>query len=175
MHIQTIAIVVGADVTLSNSTNYSYALSLNKSVSSGTTLVATAATPFGVAYALETLAQLLASDDGQIGCGELVIRDAPAFVHRGLMIDTGRRFYPVPLVKSLVDGLASAKMNVLHFHLSEQCFRVQSLRYPELTATCVDGSKNNTAFYTQAQIKDLVAYARLRGVRVIPEFGKQEN
>lgn len=55
---------------------------------------ATAASPFGVAYALETLSQLI-GPDGRLVCSGLVVRDRPAYVHRGLMIDTGRRFYPV--------------------------------------------------------------------------------
>lgn len=87
------------------------------------------------------------------------------------MIDTGRRFYPVPFVKSIVDGLAMSRMNVLHFHLSEECFRIESKTFPELTApnSCARGNGNNTAFYTHADIADLVAYSRLRGVRVLPE------
>lgn len=87
------------------------------------------------------------------------------------MIDTGRRFYPVPFVKSIVDGLAMSRMNVLHFHLSEECFRIESKTFPQLTApnSCARGNGNNTAFYTHADIADLVAYSRLRGVRVLPE------
>ena len=75
-------------------------------------------------------------------------------------------------VKSIVDGLAMSRMNVLHFHLSEECFRVESKKFPQLTApgSCVKGKYNNTAFYTQTDIANLVAYARLRGVRIIPEF-----
>jgi|EP01043_Picozoa_sp_COSAG02_P001062 N-acetyl-beta-hexosaminidase len=85
------------------------------------------------------------------------------------MIDTGRRFYPVPFVKSIVDGLAMSRMNVLHFHLSEECFRVESKIFPELTGpnSCARSNGNNTAFYTQADITDLVAYSRLRGVRCV--------
>merc|ERR1719272_2357757 len=62
------------------------------------------------------------------------------------------------------------KQNVLHFHLSEECFRVESTTYPQLTAGCVDGAGNNTAFYTHADIAGIVRYAKLRGVRVLPEF-----
>ena len=63
------------------------------------------------------------------------------------------------------------KQNVLHFHLSEECFRVQSKTYPQLTQTpCVEGANNNSAFYTHEDIADIVEYARVRGVRVLPEF-----
>ena len=85
----------------------------------------TAASPYGVAYALETLAQL-----AKQGCtGAFTVSDAPDFPHRGLMIDTGRRFYSVPLVESVLEGMAAMKMNVLHMFLSELCFRVESKVY----------------------------------------------
>jgi|EP01046_Picozoa_sp_COSAG06_P045023 hexosaminidase len=86
------------------------------------------------------------------------------------MIDTGRRYYPVALVKQTIEGMAMSRQNILHFHLSEECFRVQSDVYPQLTASCVVGSHNNTAFYTKADISDIVSFARERGVRVLPEF-----
>lgn len=86
------------------------------------------------------------------------------------MIDTGRRFYPVPLVKSILDGMAAVKMNVLHFHLSEECFRVASTSYPALTASCRSGSMTNNEVYSQDDVTELVGYARSRGIRVVPEF-----
>ena len=156
---------------------------------------ATAASPFGVAYALESLSQLM--EQGTVKCSSLAVTDTPRFVHRGLMIgrfssrrpisvrlialctivDTGRRFYPVAFVKSIVDGLAMSRMNVLHFHLSEECFRVESQKFPQLTApgSCTKGKYNNTAFYTRADIADIVEFARLRGVRVLPEFDMLQN
>eukprot|EP01051_Picozoa_sp_SAG22_P012633 SAG22_NODE_1332_length_4702_cov_1.577232_2_plen_803_part_00 len=163
--------VASADDTLSSSTDYSYTLAYMHG--GGDTVAATAAGPFGVAYALETLSQTI-QEGGVLPCSALSVQDAPEYVHRGLMIDTGRRFYPMALVKQIVDGLALSKMNVLHFHLSEECFRVESLKYPALTApdSCVQSNGNNTAFYSQDEITELVAYARLRGVRVLPEFGQ---
>ena len=90
-----------------------------------TVVSVTAASPYGVAYALETLAQL-----AKQGCtGAFTVSDAPDFPHRGLMIDTGRRFYSVPLVESVLEGMAAMKMNVLHMFLSELCFRVESKVY----------------------------------------------
>jgi hexosaminidase len=202
-------VVLTADVKLGAATDFSYTLSV--AAGSGE-VTATAATPFGVAYALETLSQFV-DGAGTLQCAALSVTDAPEFVHRGLMIDTGRRFYPMDFVKSIIDGLASeltprrkalrraqpcppcrggvvrgwgrlpltaprpaavTKMNILHFHLSEECFRVESLQFPTLTApdSCVQANGNNTAFYTQSQIKELVAFGRLRGVRILPEFGK---
>ena len=174
--IDTIAIdVLSGDETLGQATDYGYSMSYGTAAAAAaaaapvTTVNVVAASPYAVAYALETLSQFI-GNDGQLACSSLHVDDAPRFPHRGLMIDTGRRFYPVPLVKSTIEGLAMTKQNVLHFHLSEECFRVQSLLYPALTASCVSDGNNNTAFYTQAEVRDIVAFARLRGVRVVPEF-----
>jgi hexosaminidase len=79
------------------------------------------------------------------------------FEHRGIMIGTGRRFYPILLVRSILEGMAMNRMNILHLHLSEECFRVESKLFPGLTSGCVVNSHNDTAFYTQAQIMKLVA------------------
>ena len=83
-------------------------------------------------------------------------------------VDTGRRFHPVPLVKTMLDGMAAVKLNVLHFHLSDQCrFAVESTRFPQLTANLTGIQAGH---YTQADVRELVAYAKDRGIRVIPEF-----
>jgi lysophospholipase L1-like esterase len=158
--------VSSASTNLSASTNYSYSLKFT----GGDTITATAASPYGVAYAMETVTQLV--NGTRLMCESLEISDEPQFAHRGLMIDSGRRFYPMPVVKTFVDGLAASKMNVLHLFLSEACWRVESKLFPQLTepGSCVSHGSDNTAFYTQAEIKELVQFARLRGVRVLPEF-----
>jgi hexosaminidase len=168
--IQTISIAVAAD-DLSATTNYSYTLQLK---AGSRTITATAASPFDVAYVLETLTQLLANastSSRRLLCSSVDVSDAPQFEHRGL-IDSGRRFYPYPVVKTFVDGLTASKMNVLHLFLSEACFRVESKVSPQLTepGSCISYGMDNTAFYTQAEIKELVQYAYLRGVRILPEF-----
>ena len=78
-----------------------------------------AASPFGAVYALETLSQLLAHQPRSLGCVALRIDDRPAFSWRGLLIDAGRRHYPVPLIEKLLDGMVMAKLNVLHLHLAD--------------------------------------------------------
>ena len=94
------------------------------------------------------------------------IQDKPRFKWRGLLIDVGRHFEPVEVIKRQLDGMAAVKLNVLHFHLSEdQGFRVESLKYPKLHELGSDGD-----YYTQAQLRDIVEYARQRGIRVVPEF-----
>ncbi len=126
----------------------------------------TAKTDFGVLRGLETLLQLLSSDgDGYyVPCVE--VQDAPRFTWRGLMIDAGRHFMPVDMVKRTLDAMAAVKLNVLHWHLSEdQGFRVECKTFPKLHRLGSDG-----LYYTQDQIRDVIAYAAERGIRVMPEF-----
>lgn len=125
-----------------------------------------AETVVGGLRGLETLLQLVESDSAGWYLPAVRIEDTPRFPWRGLMIDVGRHFEPVEVIKRQLDGMAAVKLNVLHWHLSEdQGFRVESKRYPLLAAKGSDG-----LFYTQAQIKDIVGYARDRGIRVVPEF-----
>jgi hexosaminidase len=82
------------------------------------------------------------------------------------MIDVCRHWMPMEMLKRNMDGMAAAKLNVLHLHLSDdQGFRVESKLYPKLQMAGSDGK-----FYTQEQIRELLAYARERGIRVVPEF-----
>jgi hexosaminidase len=96
----------------------------------------------------------------------VVIEDVPRFPWRGLLLDSGRHFMPVETVKRTLDGLAGVKMNLLHWHLTEdQGFRVESRRFPRLHEMGSDGR-----YYTQEEIRDVIAYAADRGIRVMPEF-----
>lgn len=126
-----------------------------------------AAQPLGAMHGLETLYQLAKlGPDGFGVVPAVTITDAPRFAWRGLLFDVSRHYIPFDQIKREIDGLAAVKMNVLHLHLSDdQSFRVESKKFPELTAKSSHGQ-----FYTQAQMKELVAYARDRGVRIIPEF-----
>jgi hexosaminidase len=172
VHTITVA-VADMNETLAASTDYSYTVSLHDGAGA---LTITAASPFAVAYALETLAQLVhsAGGGGRLPCRALAVADYPTFSHRGLLVDAGRRFYPVNLMRRLLDGMAASKMNVLHFHLSEQCFRVESKVFPALTKRCAFKYPNDTssapAIYSQRDIATLVQYAKVRGIRIIPEF-----
>ncbi len=131
-----------------------------------TTASLAAGTTVGVLRGLETLLQLVESDSAGWYLPAVRIEDAPRFPWRGLLIDVGRHFEPVEAIKRQLDGMAAVKLNVLHWHLSEdQGFRVESKRYPLLATKGSDG-----LFYTQAQIRDIVSYARDRGIRVVPEF-----
>ncbi len=125
-----------------------------------------AATRLGVLRALATLQQLPITEKKQHFLPTVDIRDAPRFGWRGLLLDAARHFLPVAVVKRTIDGMAAVKLNVLHWHLTDdQAFRVESRTFPRLTQASADG-----LFYTQAQVRDVLAYAAARGIRVVPEF-----
>ena len=125
-----------------------------------------AATVVGIIRGLETFLQLLDSDSAGYFIPAVNIQDKPRFPWRGLLIDVGRHFEPVEILKRNLDGMAAVKLNVLHWHLTEdQGFRVESKRYPRLHQMGSDG-----LFYTQDQVREVIAYARERGIRVMPEF-----
>ena len=126
----------------------------------------TAASPLGILHGLQSFLQLVhTSAAGQV-VDAVIIQDEPRFPWRGLMIDSGRHFTPVNVIKTNLDGMEAVKLNVFHWHLSEdQGFRMESKRFPLLTEKGSDG-----LFYTQAEIRDIVEYAHDRGIRVVPEF-----
>jgi len=125
-----------------------------------------APTPLGILGGLETFLQLARAEGGAVHVPAVVIKDRPRFPWRGLLIDVARHWQPVEVVKRTLDGMSSVKMNVFHWHLTEdQGFRVESQRYPKLHQMGSDGK-----YFTQEQVKDVIAYARDRGIRVMPEF-----
>jgi hexosaminidase len=125
-----------------------------------------AATVLGAMHGLATLEQLVQSDAAGPFIPAVSIHDTPRFRWRGLMIDCARHFMPVEVLERTLDGMASVKLNVFHWHLSEdQGFRIESRAFPKLTELGSDG-----LFYTQEQAREIVAYARARGIRVVPEF-----
>lgn len=170
--IASVSVVVqAADETLGFSTDYAYEISVDGSV-----VQISAASPYGVAYGLETLSQFIVQGvhGAALQCATISVVDAPAFAHRGLSIDTARRFYPVELVKQTLIAMAMTKQNVLHLHLSDSpCWRVESTTYPQLASKCpmVKGDMNEDGmFYSHNDIATIVAFARARGIRIIPEF-----
>ena len=130
----------------------------------------------GVLYAIETLKQILVQTwngkEFEIPC--MIIEDEPAFAFRGFMLDASRHFQPVATVKHVLDYMLSMKLNIFHWHLSDdQGWRVQSLKHPELN---IRGSFMNdtdrfetNGFYTLGEIRDIVSYAKDRNIAIIPE------
>jgi hexosaminidase len=120
----------------------------------------------GVMHGLQTVLQLVEVRDGACVLPAVTVTDAPRFAWRGLHLDVSRHFEPIAVVKRQLDAMAAVKLNVFHWHLSDdQGFRAESKRYPRFTAVASNGE-----FYTQDEMRDVVAYARDRGIRVVPEF-----
>ena len=126
-----------------------------------------APTSLGVLRALATLEQLPITEKKQRYLPEVDIQDRPRFAWRGLSLDAARHFLPVAVIKRNIDGMAAVKLNVLHWHLTDdQGFRIESKVFPRLqTVGSTDG-----LYYTQAEVREVLAYAAARGVRVVPEF-----
>lgn len=125
-----------------------------------------AATPLGALRGMATFLQLVEITPNGFSVPAVTIKDQPRFQWRGTLIDVSRHFIPIDVLKRNLDGMAAVKMNVLHWHLSDdQGFRVESKKFPKLT-----GMGSDNLFYTQEEIRDLIAYAHDRGIRVVPEF-----
>ena len=125
-----------------------------------------APTVVGALRGLETFLQLLEGDREGFYLPAVRIDDRPRFRWRGLLIDIGRHYEPPEVLKRNLDAMAAMKMNVFHWHLTEdQGFRIESKKFPRLAEMGSDGN-----FYTQEQARDIIAYAAARGIRVVPEF-----
>ncbi|MBX9852902.1 MAG: family 20 glycosylhydrolase [Cytophagaceae bacterium] len=123
-------------------------------------------TDIGALRGLETLLQLLTSDEQGYIFPAINIKDKPRFAWRGLLIDVARHYQPLDVLKRNLDAMAAVKMNVMHFHLCDnQGWRVESKTFPKLHQEASDG-----LYYTQQEIKDIVKYAADLGIRVMPEF-----
>jgi len=149
------------DVIPSLSENESYSLEVTDKQAR---LVAP--TVVGALRGLETFLQLIQSDRDGYYLPGIRIQDQPRFPWRGLLIDVGRHYEPMEVLKRNLDAMAAVKLNVLHWHLTEdQGFRVESKKLPKLHTLGSDG-----LYYTQDQVREIINYARDRGIRVMPEF-----
>ncbi len=125
-----------------------------------------AETDLGVINALQTLRQLLSKDQDGYYFPYVNIRDEPRFPWRGLLMDVCRHFMPVDVIKRNIRGMNFVKLNVFHWHLTEdQGFRVESKKFPKLHEMGSEGK-----YYTQEQIREVIQYADSFGIRVVPEF-----
>lgn len=126
----------------------------------------TANTRFGALRGMETLLQLMQTDGQNTFLPLVTITDVPRFPWRGVLLDSARHFLPLPDILRQLDGMAAAKLNVFHWHLTDdQGWRFASERYPKLQQLASDGQ-----FYTREQMQQVVAYATARGIRVVPEI-----
>ncbi|MFI3242869.1 MAG: beta-N-acetylhexosaminidase [Akkermansia sp.] len=138
----------------------------------------------GLLNALASIMQMLPADGAQLSASPFIIEDYPRFAWRGFLLDEARYFFGVDAVKQLLDQMHLLKMNVLHWHLTDDAgWRIEIKRYPRLTEigahrsdteieTWGSGKYSGQAvsgYYTQAQIRDIVAYAAARNIMIVPE------
>ena len=141
--------------------NESYRLSI-----SSTEVHLSAANPLGIMYGLQTFLQLVHVTDHGFVVQAVSIEDRPRFPWRGLLIDSGHRFVRLPVIKRNLDGMEAMKLNVFHWRFADnQGFHIESKRFPLLQEKGSGGF-----YYTQDEVREIVEYARDRGIRVMPEF-----
>ncbi|QIK56027.1 beta-N-acetylhexosaminidase [Dysgonomonas sp. HDW5B] len=138
-------------------------------------IVCKASSNAGLFYGLQTLAQLIQTENAKSTVPAVLIEDAPVYGWRGYMLDESRHFMGKDVVKQYLDIMARLKLNVFHWHLTdEQGWRIEIKRYPLLTQEGSVGSWSDanapSAFYTQDEIKEIVEYAAQRHIMVVPEI-----
>ncbi|MFV0291478.1 MAG: beta-N-acetylhexosaminidase [Mangrovibacterium sp.] len=148
-------------------------------------IVITGISVAGCFYGIQSLRQLIVEENGELVINEGEINDYPNFAWRSYMLDEARYFFGKEFVKKQIDELAALKMNKFHWHLTDDAgWRIEIKKYPRLTE--VASIRNNTqvggydsdklsgeshhGFYTQEDIKEIVAYAQQRNIQVIPEI-----
>ena len=174
----TIALVLSQSATVADTEGYTLDVS-----STGIRIQARSGA--GLYYGAMTAAQLLSTGTAQgvaVKLHGMHIEDFPRFKWRGLMLDPARHFLSVADIKTMIDQMSQHKLNMLHLHLTDdQGWRLQIKRYPELTTIGAwrtppsnGGSGGDRGvyggFYTQDEIRDLVAYAAARYITVVPEI-----
>lgn len=120
----------------------------------------------GLFYGIQTFLELIRSDFVQ----SCEISDAPAFQWRGFMTDVGRNYQSLPMLKQMIDVMASYKLNVFHFHCTEDiAWRIAIKQYPQLTASEAM-QRNKGLYYTETDIKELINYCKERHIEFVPEI-----
>ncbi|KAJ8321931.1 hypothetical protein KUTeg_000402 [Tegillarca granosa] len=137
---------------------------------SGTGISLTANQIWGALRGLDTFSQIVyRNNDGQFMVNGTTISDSPRFKHRGILLDTSRHYLSEAVIKKNLDAMEQNKFNVFHWHITDdQSFPYQSSAFPDMSR--LGAYDPETHIYTQSDIRELIEYARLRGIRVVPEF-----
>ncbi|XP_015593714.1 beta-hexosaminidase subunit alpha [Cephus cinctus] len=144
-----------------------YVLNINRT---GDEATLSSETTWGILRGLETFSQLLtpSGSGAYLKIRRQVIIDGPRLPHRGLLLDTSRHYLPLADIRLTLDAMSYNKLNVLHWHIvDDNSFPYQSETYPNLSK---EGAYHSSMVYSIANINDIIQYARLRGIWVIPEF-----
>ena len=167
-------------ISINNNTDYNLSFSSNDKLSGeGYTLEVTksgifisASNETGFYYALQTLRQLITKNHTSHKIQLCQIEDEPKFPIRGFMIDVGRNFQSIAILKKQLDIMAKYKMNTFHWHLTDRpAWRIESKKYPELIAAQNHRpSRNPGKYYTYEEIREFIRYANEKQITVIPEI-----
>ena len=158
--------ITDSKAELEHGVDESYTLDITEKSS---TIDITAKTIWGALNAFSTLQQIIISDgrSGLLIEQPVSIKDAPLYPYRGIMIDSGRNYLSLPKIKEQIDGMALSKLNILHWHLDDdQSWPVEVKAYPQMTKDAYSPRE----VYSHGNIKDIISYAKARGIRVIPEI-----
>uniref|UniRef100_A0A336MD78 Beta-hexosaminidase n=1 Tax=Culicoides sonorensis TaxID=179676 RepID=A0A336MD78_CULSO len=168
--------VTSSSTILDWNTDESYTLNLKSADSKNIFAEIDAETIYGARHGLETLSQMIApltstSDDERnmlaiISKG--LIKDKPLYKHRGLLLDTSRNYLSLKYIRETIDGMSISKLNVFHWHITDaQSFPLEVKSYPEMAEY---GSYSPDKIYKLSEIKSIIDYAKIRGIRVIMEI-----
>ncbi|KAJ8925415.1 hypothetical protein NQ315_009247, partial [Exocentrus adspersus] len=153
------------------SVDESYTLKISESSDGRLIALITAPTFFGARHGLETLNQLIIFDDLRDELQvprDVLITDRPAYPHRGILLDTARNYVKVDTIKKTIKGMAASKMNTFHWHITDShSFPYVSKSQPNLSKL---GAYSPRKVYTPDDVAEVIAYGKVRGVRVMPEF-----
>jgi len=162
--------ITSDDYELKLDTDESYDI-VTQTIGDTTTVTIIASTYYGARHALESLNQLMAYDEmnnSLMMIKTAKISDEPAFEYRGIMLDTGRNYYPKEDIMRLLDTMSSNKLNTFHWHIADSAsFPMYSQRQPQMTYV---GAYSPSKVYYPEDIRKIVDYANLRGIRVVPEL-----
>ena len=173
--------VESEDLTLDTETDESYSIAIQRmsggesknsaKEGKGIHITVKANTYYGVRHGLETLSQMITYDDLSDTLQTYTtafVDDEPSFKHRGLLLDTSRNFMSKKVIKNIISGMSFDKLNVFHWHITDtHSFPFYSRRVPQLT---LHGAYSPKKVYSPEDIREIIDYAKLRGVRVLPEF-----
>ena len=150
------------DNTVSLSSAEGYKLNINRQ-----RVLLTAKTPQGIFNGIQTLLQIIPKDKKMLSCH---VTDWPAFSWRGYMIDVGRNYIPMDLLKHQIDAMARYKLNIFHFHATEDiAWRFAISQYPQLTAA-ETMTRDRGKFYSEKEIRELIQYCKDRHITFVPEI-----
>ncbi|XP_031835278.2 beta-hexosaminidase 1 isoform X1 [Nomia melanderi] len=171
MFLRFIGILETDNIKLTLHTDESYTLTVSKVDKSILNATITAKSYFGARHALETLSQLIVFDDlrNQIEIpSDVSISDGPVYPYRGILLDTSRNYFDKSAILRTIDGMAMSKLNTFHWHIIDShSFPYVSRTWPKFSKF---GSYTATKIYNEEDIKEIIAYGLIRGVRVLPEF-----